>query len=241
MNCLEFRKALLTEPTRQAAAIRAHASTCALCRQFGLGAARLEQLLGEVARSPVPPGLEERILLRAALHEDIPPAVPDRRRFLAMAASVGVAAMGALAFTAWRQRDAAADLLVTHVRTDHPRGLASASGGSGLTESATRALLLTSGVQPGPLAGLAIEDAWSCSPLGQSGLHLKLAAPGGPVHVLLCPGEWRRSVSRLTRDDKQVELHPHRLGTLALIAASTPDLEELRTPVLAALDGNDNT
>ncbi len=238
MNCLEFRKALLTDPARQSAALHAHADACALCHQFGLSAARLEQLLGEVARSPVPAGLEERILVRAALHEEVSMVVPDRRRFLAMAVSVGVAAVGALAFTAWRQRDAAADLLVTHVRAAHPEGMASTSAGTGLMESATRALLLASGVQPGPLAGLSIEDAWSCSPLGQSGVHLKLTAPDGPVHALLCPGEWRRSVRRLIRDDMQVELHPHTLGTLALIAASSPNLEELRTPVLAAFQGD---
>ena len=234
MNCLEFRKALLTEPARQSDALRAHAESCPLCRQFEQGSTRLERLLAEAAELPVPEGLEERILRRVGSAGARAPVPMDRRRFLAMAACVGTAAVGALGFIAWRQRDVVAETLVAHALHTHPTGLAGSPADVVRARAATRSLLMAAGVDPGPLDGLLIEDAWPCAPLGLSGAHLRLTAANGQVHVLLCPGEMRHSIRRLEHRGKHVELHPHPVGTLGLLATSPADLDTLRPGVLAA-------
>jgi hypothetical protein len=145
-----------------------------------------------------------------------------------------VAAVGSLAFIAWRHRDTVVDLLVAHALEAHPPGLVRRATPAARPEVAARALLAAFGVQAGPLAGLPIEDAWACAPLGRSGVHLLLATPDGVLHVLLAPGETRRLTRRLERRGQQVELHPHALGTLTLVAASAADLDALRPAVLAA-------
>jgi hypothetical protein len=67
MNCLAARAALLADPHAQDAALSAHLSECAPCRNAAAAAAREDALLRSALHVPVPEQLAERILLQAEL------------------------------------------------------------------------------------------------------------------------------------------------------------------------------
>jgi hypothetical protein len=234
MNCLEFRKVMLTEPRNQSEALRTHAQECPGCAQFEQASLRFERLLGEALELPVPPNLEERILLQHHAERAAPRAPVDRRRFLAMAACVGAAAVGTLAFIGLRQRESVIEAIVLHAREVHGPGLVSTAGSTQAAQAAVRSLMNSTGLSPGPLEGLQIADAWPCATLGVRGTHLRLVAPSGIVEASHCPGE-AIGRSRITEHDGFiVELHPHPSGMLSLVATDPSALDELRAATLAA-------
>ncbi len=85
MNCLEFRRAVLTDPRRLDAAAAAHAGQCAACKEFLAGSLHTEALLVDALRVRVPAGLHARLLERMAGGR--------RLRWAALAASLLAAAV----------------------------------------------------------------------------------------------------------------------------------------------------
>lgn len=98
MNCLEFRRTVLSDPRRPGAEAETHAAQCAGCREFLALTLAEEARLGRALRIEAPEGLQDRILARAG-------ATRTRVRWLALAASV-VAAAGIALAIAWTRTDA---------------------------------------------------------------------------------------------------------------------------------------
>lgn len=90
MNCLEFRRAILTDPGRLGTEAAEHAGECAGCKEFMARTLDEEALLARALRVAVPEGLHARILDRTA-------TTRSRVRRLALAASVVFAVAIALA------------------------------------------------------------------------------------------------------------------------------------------------
>lgn len=68
MNCLDTRRMLLADPRAESAALSAHLSQCEVCRAFMVRLQRDEVILHQTIEIPVPPQLEDRILLKMHLH-----------------------------------------------------------------------------------------------------------------------------------------------------------------------------
>lgn len=88
MNCLDFRRAKLSDPNRLSDTALAHQNNCALCRAFARQIDSNEKRLSQALAVPVPEGLADRIVLGATGRKPVSPY-----RFWALAATV-VASVG---------------------------------------------------------------------------------------------------------------------------------------------------
>ena len=102
MNCFDARRALLTDPARLPESIADHVSQCRRCAREAAQIRRLDRRVAEVARVPVPEGLNDRLKMAGPQ--------PMRRRLLpwgggaALAAGLGHQVHDALHefdFTSW--------------------------------------------------------------------------------------------------------------------------------------------
>ncbi len=105
MNCLEFRRVVLSDPRHANNAWEVHRLRCAGCRQFAEAMNRQDKLLGEAARIAVPEGFAARILLNQSLRSDGSASSRDTKKValqkwsgVAMAAALFVA-VGLFTFT----------------------------------------------------------------------------------------------------------------------------------------------
>jgi hypothetical protein len=90
MNCIEFRRLVLADPSRPASEVVAHAEECAACKDFLLRSLEAEAALAAALRVGVPDGLADRLLASAS-------ATRWSLRWLALAASLlAVLALGLL-------------------------------------------------------------------------------------------------------------------------------------------------
>ncbi|HEY5896074.1 MAG TPA: DUF3379 family protein [Burkholderiales bacterium] len=64
MNCLDFHRAKLAEPTRLGPEAQSHAAQCAACAAFAHSVDETERDLERALATPVPDGLADRVLLR---------------------------------------------------------------------------------------------------------------------------------------------------------------------------------
>ncbi|GAB3684937.1 DUF3379 family protein [Salinisphaera aquimarina] len=88
MNCLECRRALLTQPRARDTRVAAHLRECAACARLAGEQLQFEQQLDAALRVPVPENLRERVRFAASMR-------PRRvRRWLAAAAVVAALATG---------------------------------------------------------------------------------------------------------------------------------------------------
>jgi hypothetical protein len=120
MDCLEFRRLLLSDPQVRDREARAHLAICAGCAALTAQAQAFESRLSAVLSVPVPEGLADRILV-AQRAEAIEPFQPRRRLgWIAFAAAASVLlAFGVLRY----QRSAASlpDLVAAHVTAPDER------------------------------------------------------------------------------------------------------------------------
>ena len=91
MNCLDARRRLLTEPGSQDPALGRHLAACDACAAQATRSARLEHIVRDAARIPVPEGLASRVLLRQEFDHQAIEQRPARAR--ARPASAAAAAL----------------------------------------------------------------------------------------------------------------------------------------------------
>jgi hypothetical protein len=228
MNCLEFRKAVLTEPGQRDSAMDMHAAECSGCAAYARSAEAFELQLRAAVEVPEPQGLAQRILLHRHAESAAPGWSIDRRRFLAAAASVTVAATGMLGFSLWRQRGLFAEDLVAHVGENHPAGMG--AGVPGVSESAARTLFAAAGFSAGRIPDHVV-DAWPCPVRGVVGAHLRLEQAEGRADILYCPGELILTRRSFEQGGVHGMLYPQARGTLAVLATSEQALQQLQGPV----------
>ncbi len=88
MNCLEFRRQTLIDPSDRKPAWVTHQESCASCRDFASKMARQDELTREAAMIDVPEGFAARILLNQSLQSQS--RRPTRKYWLSLAASLFV-------------------------------------------------------------------------------------------------------------------------------------------------------
>jgi hypothetical protein len=242
MDCEQFRRAMLAEPSNDDAGLRLHLATCHECTRYALQLRRFEDRLDRALRVEVNPRLmEQRVVtpLRAA-RRGARPWDPPHRRWLAAAASVLLGT--AVAVSLWLAapgRSLAADV-VKHMagepnawaRTDIP-----------VPEPRLNKVLIESHVRFRLSAGL-VSYASSCSFRGHTVPHLVVQTGSGPVTVMVLTHEALRSAMRFNEQGYRgviVPVHGH--GSLAVLERSPETdiktVEFVAARVQSALDWTD--
>jgi hypothetical protein len=240
MDCEQFRRTLLAEPSNEDAELRLHLATCHECTRFALQLRRFEGRLERALRVEVNPRLmEQRVVtpLRAAARRGARAWDPPHRRWLAAAASVLLGT--AVAFSLWLAapgRSLAADV-VKHM-AEEPN--AWARTGIPVPEPLLGKVLIDSHVRLRPSAGL-VSYASSCSFRGHTVPHLVVQTDSGPVTVMVLSHEALRSAMRFNEQGYRGVIIPvHGHGSLAVLErgpeTNMKTVEGVAARVLGALD-----
>jgi len=230
MECLEFRRQAGADPQHLGPEARDHAATCLRC------AGHMAALLA----------LDERIL--AALQVQLPGtaaapgrggaaiAVLDRRRWMALAASiVGGVLIGTLLWVG-APRDSLAQDLLEHL--DHePEALVATKRPE--EEAVLGKVLERGGIRLRPDAPL-VSYASSCRFRGHTVPHLVVQTTDGPVTVMVLRNERPASPVRFAEQGHAGRIVPAGPGSIAVIGGDGADLDEIVARVLAAVEWLDD-
>jgi len=173
MNCLEFRRQLLTG-LPETDAMRVHRMQCAGCAAEWREHAALEAALGEALRVPAPQGFAERMANAQVLR---------RRRFLAAAATVTVAA-GAGAYAWLARQDPLALACIDFVMKEEAKSIMM---GPMPRDEARRMIAGTLPLEQVERVGQ-VKHVGPCPFNGRNAYHIVLMVPQGKVTLLVMPG-----------------------------------------------------
>jgi hypothetical protein len=232
MNCLDFRRAIGTDPRNLDSAASAHRNECPRCAEAHERALGFERALAAAVAIPVPEGLAERILLRqttAAMHE------PRARRLAPwQLAAAGLFAIALGLGFGWRWFSASAslaDLAVAHLAHE-PFAL---SARDDVPELEVRAMFAALGsplrATPGPVQYL--NDC----PIGdRMSVHMVMQRASGAVTALYVPRahQARRDFERAGVRGRESTIGD---GTLVLLAADAREFDAIESQFRSALLG----
>lgn len=222
MECLEFRRLAGGDPQHLPDEARLHAASCPRCAEH------LQRLRA----------FDERI--RAALSVPLPAAhgprtaTPvgglDRRRWMALAASiVGGVLVGSLLWVGSPRSSLARDL-VEHVGHE-PQSLTSPAPADGAT---VEKVLERGGIRLRPGLGT-VSYASSCWFRGHTVPHLVVQTDRGPVTVMVLRHESTTAPVRFDEQGYSGSIVPAGPGSIAVIGGAGTDLEQVTAEVLAAV------
>lgn len=226
MNCLEFRKLLLTDPRVRTPGQVRHLAECGACASLAREMEAFEARVHDAMRVPVPEALAERVLLRRKIRA---PAV----RTWALAASL-IAALGAGIYFYSAQVGEDERLLtavtpgtshpavkaIGHVLDDEPRMLKERRG---VDPIAMRAAFARLGLNA-PAAGTTVLYFDKCPMMGGAGEHVVLQTPFGHVTLILVPDQPFASRDVVVDRDRAAIAAPRGPGGYILIGDSLRDV-----------------
>jgi anti-sigma factor RsiW len=227
MNCLEFRRQLLTDPRLKSADIAEHRLACEPCARFAQQQHAMEQTLHETLHVEVPDGLASRILLRQRLEERR--QAFWRRGLWAMAATLVVSMGLAIYFPGTTPPSLEASVLA-HVEreTDHMQ----AHDNVKLVEVNTR--MKKYGAQLNQPVGT-VNFAMSCPMRKTTGFHMVIQGEHGPVTVLVMPGDYIAQRKTVSDQRFQGVVMPTQSGSMAIVAANADDLAQVEKRLHSAM------
>lgn len=217
MNCLEFRRQLLTDPLSHTEASLEHEAECESCaahaREVRRQEIRLRALLNEV--SP-PDGMAERIQLAARFEE----RAEHRRRWWYSAAAGVLMAVGASMVSLWsdsmeRGGLALAQSVVNHIEDEanHLREAQPVSAGRVKWVFKRFGAELTDAIGP-------VHFAAECLMRERNGVHLVLPGKMGAITVFFMPGEMIDEAQPVHSPRFEGEIIPTRWGSIAVVGES---------------------
>ena len=224
MNCLDFRRAIGSDPRGLDAAAVAHRSECPRCADALERALGFERTLAAAVAIAVPEGLAERILLRqttAAMHE------PVLRRFawwqIAATVVISVALAASVGWRWFASTAALADLAVAHLAHE-PFAL---SARARVPEQEVRTMFAALGAPITRSPG--VVNYLNDCPLGERmSLHMVLQRERGPVTAMYVPKvrEPRRDFDRAGVRGRESTIGD---GTLILLAADAREFDAIES------------
>lgn len=222
MDCLEFRRTAGGDPQHLPEDARLHAETCPRCAEH-LRRLRAFDKRIRVALS-VPAGGEFGPAVAA------PESGLDRRRWMALAASVVGGVMVGTLLWVWSPRDSLARDLADHVGHE-PQAMTSSAPAD--VDVVARALE-RGGVRLRPDVG-AVSYANSCEFRGHTVPHLVVQTDRGPVTVMVLRHERAAAPSSFDEQGYSGRIVPAGPGSIAVIGGTGADLDQVTAEVLAAV------
>jgi len=234
MNCLEFRRAIGTDPRNLDEAADAHRAQCTRCSDALQRALGFERTLTAAFAVPVPEGLADRLLLAQTTATRHEPARPHWRVWSVAAALMLSVALGAGFGWRWIGLNAPlSDLAIAHLAHE-PVALSSRAI---VAEGEVRTLFAALGAPLHHAPG-SVHYLMNC-PLGRHRVaHLVLQRESGPVTALYVPRlhEPRQDFSRAGVRGREL---PVADGTLILLAASDREFDAIGAQFQSAFAGSD--
>lgn len=209
MNCLEYRRAKLSDPRRLADEALAHARDCAQCRDFAREVDATEISIAEALAVRVPEGLAERALLRRR---------PAHRRWTPWALAAGlVLAVGALALHPFGTdpSEQYARLAIEHVVME-PESLATERANDpAMVAAAVRSF---GGTLKQPIGR--VRYVRLCPVENGTGLHIVFETPDGPATLIVVAD--KRIAAAATADAAGLDalVRPAPRGYYAIVTGS---------------------
>jgi hypothetical protein len=236
IDCAQYRRALLAEPDTADPALLAHRESCAECTQFTQRLGRFETRLAHAMRIDLAASAQGG----AAPADNIVPLRATRaapgRRWLALAASVVVAAAAAGVLWLAFPHQSLADAVVAHMAGE-PQAWTS--------QGPVPAALLTEAIGDAHMrlrtqAGV-VSYAASCEFRGHQVPHLVVQDASGPVTVMVLVHEAARSTLNFDEQGYRGVIRPvpgH--GAIAVLsrnrALSGAEVDRIAAHVAAAID-----
>ncbi len=225
MDCLQFRRTAGADPQHLDAAARAHAEACTGCAGH-LGELRsLDARILAALEVPVPaPGV-------AAAGSSAPMVRLDRRRWLALAASiVGGVLVGTLLWVGGPRNSLAVDL-VEHLGHE-PEALVVT--GRPADSALLAEVLERGGIRLRPAIGT-VSYASTCVFRGRRVPHLVVQTDRGPVTVMVLRHERPAAPQSFDEQGFAGRIVPAGPGSVAVLGSSDGDIGEVTADVLAAV------
>lgn len=214
MNCLEFRRQLLTDPLHQDESASAHEAECAACaahaREVRAQEIKLRALIDSVS---APDGMAERIQLAARFEG----AAATRRRWWYGAAAGVLLAVGASLVSVWttsaeRIGLELAQSVINHIEDEaaHLREAQPVSAGRVNYVFDRFGAELAGDIGP-------IHFAAECLMRDRNGIHLVLPGRMGAITVFLMPGEMAADVLPVESPRFAGRIVPTAWGSIAVV------------------------
>lgn len=226
MECLEFRRAAGADPYHLDAEAVAHRDVCPRCAEFLRQTLALDEKVLAALRVPVPEVGARPVRPTGAVLPRV-----DRRRWLALAASiVGGVAIGSLLWVS-SPRESLATALVEHM--DHePEALASANPAD---PSRVERVLERGGIRLKPGIGT-VSYASTCPFRGRRVPHLVVQTEAGPVTVMVLGNEKVETPVRFDEQGYSGTIMPAGPGSIAVVGPAHANLDHVAAQVLAAVE-----
>jgi len=215
MNCLELRRAALTDPHRLGAEALAHAKACHACGVFLAEALALENRLDDALQVPVPHGFKERAIRHAI-------EAPQFSRRYALAAGI-VLAFGAGTAMLWRRNDPLALAGIDFVVFEEAQAILDAKPAD--PADLQRAAVEVGLKLPGQLGEL--RYIGTCPFGGATAHHVVLKTAYGKATLLLLPGRTLASRAVAVAHGLEAVVAPAVGGSVAIIADSSRGLARI--------------
>ncbi|MDY6942352.1 MAG: DUF3379 family protein [Pseudomonadota bacterium] len=219
MNCIEFRRNVLTHPAELNAECRTHRDTCPPCAAYAERVIHMDRQLHDAFAVNAPKELVADILVAQHLGErrsrwDI--------RWFALAASVLLAAT--LLFTQWPQTDAFSQQIAEHLSAD-PLHLVAQST---TDRAAVAQMVADMGGQLQPDRMPAPIHATGCVITGKKGLHLVLQGRHGLVTAFLLPAHpSREAPATLHLGQQEGTVLPAQRGVIVVVGEPNEPLDAI--------------
>ena len=218
MNCLEFRRLKLSQPTGLTVAANEHLMTCQGCAEFARRAGEFEVELAAALAVPVPEHLADRVLLNHGLKRDY-------RATLAGIAAAILLAIGGTFFAGYIFYAPDPVLLTQSIHhvLGEPAALAAQQS---VTQGDMAAALAGSGAKLVADLGPAVSYLHDCPVPGGMGKHIVVQTPKGKVTVLTMPNRSVRRKGTLEAQGLVAAVMPAGKGSFAIIGESRSALAD---------------
>ncbi|TDJ15241.1 MAG: DUF3379 family protein [Gammaproteobacteria bacterium] len=231
MNCIEFRRMLLTDPAVVDSAFARHRRDCPDCTDVVAHSAHFERRLREAVDIDVPENLASRILLKQSFQASAEPPWWRTRRAYALAASMLLmVGLVTLALTAHLQQRRLSEEFVALVN-GAPYALAASKP---VSSSDISAALEPAGLDLDGTIG-EVTYAGRCLVRGKLSGHIVVQGDTAPVTVFLIKEQLVSSRATIRTDHYSGVVLPQGSGTIVIVSSPGEALESLETRVRLAI------
>lgn len=234
MNCLEFRRQILTDPFCKEVAALAHEAECASCapyaRDIRAQEIRLRSALQEVS---APEGMAERIQLAARFEQR---SIVQRRWWYSAAASmlmaIGISMVSLFSTSIERGNVALAQSVINHIE-DEAHHLREARP---VSDERLHHVFERFGAELADNIDIGqVNFAAECLMRDRTGVHLVMPGKMGPITVFFMPGEMAESSMPVNSARFAGKILPTAWGSIAVVGEAGEPLDGLGERLAAAV------